>query len=209
MLRAPTFPPSQHTCGVRGTSPCLHLLILENPCSTGTSLDVGFFFGFHFPASHPGLRCSSHGSELEVPGGVARACPAGISTFGKFVCKGILTGVFPRTLPHPLGPNSFPGMSPVLGGGRVASPAAPASHLSLHKSRKYSRAPVLAPSGIPNGTGIFGNGLCLPVWNVEPCKPLSFGSASLEKPFLPVTCVPSRAGAAQSRIPLDSFPAGS
>lgn len=122
--------------------------------------------------------CSSNGSESEVPAGVARACPAGISTFGKFVCRGILAGVFPRTLPHPLGPHSFPGMSPALGGGKVASPAAPASHLSLHKSREYSRAPVLALCGIPIGTGIFGVGLCLPVWNVEPCEPLSFGSAS-------------------------------
>ncbi|KAF2974534.1 hypothetical protein EK904_000489, partial [Melospiza melodia maxima] len=135
--------------------------------------------------------CSSNGSESEVPAGMAKACPAGISTFGKFVCRGVLAGVFPRTLSHPLGPHSFPGISPALGGGKVASPAAPPSHLSLHKSREYSRAPVLALCGIPIGTGISGDGLCLPVWNVEPCEPFSFGSASLEKPFLPVTCVPS------------------
>lgn len=125
------------------------------------------------------------------------------------MCKGILAGAFPRTLSQPLGPNSFPGLSPELGGGKVASLAAPASHLSLPKSRESSRASVLAPSRIPNGTGIFGDGLCLSVWNVVPCKPLFYGSASLEKPFLPVTCVQSHAGAAQSRIPLDSFPAGS
>lgn len=37
-----------------------------------------------------------------------------------------------------------------------------------HKPREYSRAPVPALSGIPNGTGVFGDGLCLPVWNVVP-----------------------------------------
>lgn len=138
--------------------------------------------------------------------GVAWVCPAGISNFGKSVCQGIPWQGFFLGHCHTLWVlTPFPGCSQRL----VASPAAPASHLSLHKSRECSRAPVPALSGIPNGTGIFGDGLCLCVWNVVPYEPLSFGSASLEKPFLPVTCVPSRAGAAQSRIPLDSFSAGS
>lgn len=127
--------------------------------------------------------------------------PLGYPILGSLCAK----GVFPRTLPHSLGPNSFPGTPPALGVGTEASPAAPASHLSLHESREYSRAPVLALSRIPNGIGIFGDGLCHPVWNIVPCKSLSFGSASLEKPFLPVTCLPSCAGAAQSRIPWIHF----
>lgn len=108
MLHVLNFPPSQHTCGMRGTSPCFHLLIPENPCSTGTSLGVGFsldstsllpILGF---VQFQWLRVRS------PRWGWHEACPAGISNFGKFVCKGILAGVFPRTLPHPLGPNSFP-----------------------------------------------------------------------------------------------------
>lgn len=113
--------------------------------------------------------------------GVARACPAGIPNFGKSVCQGIPWQEFFLGHCHTrwvLTP--FPGCPQRL----VASHAAPASHLSLHKSRKCSRAPVPALSRIPNGTGIFGDGLCLPVWNVVPYEPLSFGSACHLCPIL-------------------------
>lgn len=131
VLRVLTFPPSQHTCGMKGGSPCLHLLIPENPCSTGTSPDVGFSWDSTSLLPIPGfvqfrwLRVGSprrgwHGPVLP-----------GYPILGSLCAKGSWQGVFPRTLPHSLGPNSFPGMSPELAGGKVASPAAPASHLSL------------------------------------------------------------------------------
>lgn len=97
------------------------------------------------------------------------------------MCKGIPGGVFPRTPPQPLGPNSFPGMSSELASGKVASPAAPPSHFFLHNSREYSGASVPALSRIPNGTGIIGDGLsgmlcpaspfplALPLWKSPSC----------------------------------------
>lgn len=207
MLSILTFPPSQHIYGMQKTSSCLQLLIPANPCSTGTSLDVGVFLGFHFPTSHPGLYAVPMAQSWKSRAGVARACPAGISNFREvYVQRGPGRGFFLGHCHILWVLTPFPGStqcSVVAASDKVATPAAPASHLSLHKSREYSQAPILALSRIPNGTGNFGDGVCLPVWNVKPCKPLFFGSVSLERPFLPVTYVPSCAGAAQSRIPLD------
>lgn len=159
------------------------------------------FLGIPLPCFPSRALCSSGGSESEVPGGggMGLSC-RDIQFWEVCVQRDPGRGFFPGHCHTPWVLTPFPGCP-------QSSLVAKWPHLQLqlptfpsYKSREYSRAPVLALSGIPNGTGNLGMGCASLSGMLCPASPFPL---ALEKPFLPVTRAPSRAGAAQSRIPPD------
>lgn len=143
------------------------------------------FLGIPLPCFPPRALCSSDGSESEVPGraGTGLSC-RNIQFWEVCVQRDPGRGFFLGHCHTPWVLTPFLGCPQCSLVPKWPHPAAPASHLSLHKSREYSRAPVLALSGIPNGTENLGMGsaslsgmlcpaspfpLALPLWKRPSC----------------------------------------
>lgn len=143
------------------------------------------FLGIPLPCFPSWALCSSGGSESEVPGGggMGLSC-RDIQFWEVCVQRDPGRGFFPGRCHTPWVLTPFPGCP-------QSWLVAKWPHLQLqlptfpsYKSREYSRAPLLALSGIPNGTGNLGMGcaslsgmlcpaspfpLALPLWKSPSC----------------------------------------